>query len=280
MYRYGTSHLGYSLISIKRVSRQPVIPPFLRRSLAVLIIFLMGISVARLLVEMHKQDERISILEAQIDQLLADTTRLQIIPYAQNYTHYPAYHETTSHRHTHRDNRNSQSATSPSPSSSTTASGRVSERDSITAQPVAESHKFTTPHLFDLNTIDSLTLIRIPGIAARTASTILRQRQRYGGFYSPEQLRDFMTWSAAQDYLDEWCTQWFTADANRLLAIPVNRANIGQLQRHPYIDHDQATEMVRYRTRHRQIASAAELQQLSSFTSEQLDRLLPYLSFE
>ena len=59
-------------------SNRKSIPPYIQRSLLVLIIFLMGISVARFFVSMHQQEERIEILEAQVAQLLADTTRLQI----------------------------------------------------------------------------------------------------------------------------------------------------------------------------------------------------------
>lgn len=247
-----------------------------------LIIFLMGISVARLLVQMHQQSERIAILEAQVDQLLSDTTRLRIVSSNPTYTQHRDNRDYYTNHRTYNQGSKANAITSSqssdttafTPSQGGTASVHASTQNSETAT------KFTTPHLFDLNTIDSLTLIRIPGIAARTASTILRQRQRYGGFYSAQQLRDFMTWPAATDYLDTWCNEWFTADAARLLPIAVNQASISQLQRHPYIDHDQAVEISRYRTRHKRIASATELQQLNSFTPEQLQRLLPYLSFE
>ena len=44
--------------------------------------------------------------------------------------------------------------------------------------------------------------------------------------------------------MEEWCTAWFTADASRLRAIHVNAATISELQRHPYISHEQAVEIV------------------------------------
>lgn len=278
-------------------SQRKLIPPYLKRSLAVLIIFLMGISIARLLVTMHQQEERIEILEGTVAQLLADTSRLAIPtpprPFYRDDRSYEArpsgnyqqQHSNAYHRSQHstqasssaqHDNA-SHTASSPAPSSSPQAVSNPASTGSPSAE--ARSHKFTSPHLFDLNTIDSLTLIRIPGIAGRTASVILRKRLQYGGFHTPRQLQEFLTWDTALDYMDEWCTRWFTADASRLRTLPINTATISDLQRHPYISHEQAVEITHYRTRHKGFTSATELQQLSTFTPEQLQMLLPYLSF-
>lgn len=266
----------------------------LRRSLASLIIFLMGISIARLFVTLRQQDERIQILEEHVAQLMADTTRLRIVqqPYQghrddgywssqrqSQHRHHTSYHrDAPTSATSHPDASHPTQATQPSTSEASAPAGWDRSRE--TTSQTASSQKFTTPHVFDLNTIDSLTLIRIPGIAARTAAFILSKRQQLGGFYDACQLRDLLTWDAAQPYMDEWCSQWFTADAARIQPLAINQASVSQLQRHPYISHDQAVEIVRFRTRHKRISSAAELQQLSSFTPEQLQKLLPYLSFE
>ena len=275
------------------VSNRKSIPPYIRRSLLVLIIFLMGISVARFFVSMHQQEERIEILEAQVAQLLADTTRLQIPSqplynrgYHQqngnyyhtynrnNYNHYRQSHSTQGQR------KPDQSLRSSDVIADSTARTNVPQSSPFISQTGERPRKFTEPHLFDLNTIDSLTLIRIPGIAARTASVILKNRLRYGGFYNPRQLQEFLTWDAARDYMEEWCTVWFTTDANRLRLIHVNEATVSELQRHPYISHEQAVEIVRYRTRHKRLASIVEFQQLTTFSAEQIQQILPYLTFE
>lgn len=228
-----------------------------------LVVLLLMVSVARLLVSMHQQDERIAILEAQVEALMADTSRLQLADgfYAPR-------------RGGHRGGEDS-----PSDDTVQSSSSHVHIYNNSSADD-DRPRKFTEPHLFDLNTIDSLTLIRIPGIAARTASVILKQRQRYGGFYDANQLRDFLTWQAAQDYLDEWCSLWFTANAERIVPLPINTATISQLQHHPYLSHQQAVEISQYRVRHKGFRQVSELQMLSSLTDEDVQRLLPYLSFE
>lgn len=274
-------------------SNRKSIPPYIQRSLLVLIIFLMGISVARFFVSMHQQEERIEILEAQVAQLLADTTRLQIPSqplynrdYHQQNGNYHHTYNRNNHNH-YRQSHSTQSQRKPDQSLrssdvivDSTARTNVPQSSPFISQTGERPRKFTEPHLFDLNTIDSLTLIRIPGIAARTASVILKNRLRYGGFYNPRQLQEFLTWDAARDYMDEWCTVWFTTDANRLRLIHVNEATVSELQRHPYISHEQAVEIVRYRTRHKRLASIVEFQQLTTFSAEQIQQILPYLTFE
>ena len=283
----------------KRMSNnRKLIPPYLQRGLLVLIVFLMGISVARFFVTMHKQEERIEVLEAQVAQLLADTTRLRIPPYTTPERNYSRRSNTYDHSYRRNSyNQNRQVSTTQKQKSSTidilpqtsdkSSTTLDSAKDSSAAQtaahlssmPEERPRKFTEAHLFDINIIDSLTLIRIPGIAERTASVILKYRQRYGGFYNPWQLQEFLTWDAAKDYMEEWCTVWFTADATRLRLIHINAATVSELQRHPYISHEQAVEIVRYRTRHKRIASIVEFQQLSTFSDEQIQQILPYLTF-
>lgn len=259
------------------------IPPYIRRGLAVLIIFLMGISISRLLVSMHQQQERIEILETQVAQLMADTTRLVIQPSAGYRRSSEDQHtRTTGNRHTTHYNNRPQPEQKSSHTDHMAASAHQSN-DKVPTQTSgsgSNTYKFTEPHTFDLNTIDSLTLIRIPGIASRTAATILKNRQRYGGFCDPWQLQDFLTWEAAQAYMEDWCTRWFTADPSRIRHLPLNTASVSELQRHPYITHEQAVDIVRYRTRHNRISAPAELQQIPSLSAETVEKLLPYLSFE
>lgn len=245
------------------------------------IIFLISISVARFFVTMHKQEERIEVLEAQVAQLLADTTRLQISPSpAHRYSSSNQHNNRTYQRRNHSYSRQEIAAPKQEPVTDEPSNVEATAAAAATTEKDQRPRKFTEPHLFDLNTIDSLTLIRIPGIAARTASVILKYRQRYGGFYDTRQLEEFLTWDAAKDYMEEWCRCWFTADANRLRLIHINDATVSELQRHPYISYEQAVEIVRYRTRHKRLSSIVEFQQLNTFTTEQIQKILPYLSFE
>lgn len=263
------------------MSTKHKIPPYIQRGVGALIILLMCISVARLLTRIHQLEERIDQLEESQIALHNRISWLQDTqPPSETQPTNTNWHE--NRRHTNRYE-TQQKQYHP-------ASERAYNPDTVwtTSQTVEralqrdekKSAKYTEPKRFDLNTIDSLTLVRIPGIAARTASTILRYRERYGGFYDPWQLRDFMTWEAAEAHMEEWCTDWFMADVSGVRHIRVNQASVAELCRHPYITYEQAIEMVRYRTRHKKIEKLEELYNFSAFKPEDIQRLAFYLSFE
>lgn len=250
------------------------LPNHIQRGLVGILILIAVIYLVRLHVKVQQQEERIAILEnqqsAQMEQIAILSQRTDTIVYVQDAR--PSYYR-----------REAQ----PSVSREVQQISRHAEyvQDSIRSRygnntkletEQTESPKFTQAHKFDLNTIDSLNLIRIPGIAARTASIILSQRARYGGFYTPYQLREFLTWDAAQRYMPDWCEVWFTADTLTIRKVDVNTADVKTLQRHPYINHEQAVDIYRYRLRNKRVG-VNDLQQLPSFTPEDIERLNYYL---
>lgn len=250
------------------------LPNHIQRGLVGILLLVAVFYMVRLQILVQQQEERIAILEnqqsAQQEQIVLLSQRTDTIVYVQepNSHNYRREAQTSVRREVQQIARRSEHA-----------------RDSIRRQYGDVSHtqteqhdnpKFTQAHKFDLNTIDSLNLIRIPGIAAKTASIILQQRARYGGFYSPEQLREFLTWDAAQRYMSDWCEVWFTADPQSIRKIDVRIADVKTLQRHPYINHEQAVEIYRYRLRNKTV-TVKDLQQLPSFTQDDIERLKYYL---
>ena len=295
--------------------KRSLIPPHLQRGLVALIVLLMGISVARLLTRVHQQEERIEQLEMSLSTIhsridnLADASGQR----AGNAQREASGSPSASGSHGQRSaqtwgarggqqsqrtegnqkgaegNRNKKDAEgNPQHPAENERQEQVAAADSEKPalprlpinQGVGRAVKFTEPRKFNLNHVDSATLIRIPGIAGTTASIILRNRQRYGGFYDPWQLQDFLTWDAAQAHMQEWCTQWFAADVADIHHIRINQASVTELRNHPYISYDQAVELVRYRTRHKRIEKLSELSNLPTFTPEEINRLAAYLSFE
>lgn len=144
----------------------------------------------------------------------------------------------------------------------------------------SDIRKFTSPVKLELNVIDSVTLIRVPGIASKTASTILRYREQLGGFFSPEQLREKLTWESAQDRMDEWCNDWFTADESLIRVIAINKLSFSELLKHPYFNYNQVKAVVRYRDRYKHIDSISQLEQLGCFDEATIEKLKHYCSFE
>lgn len=250
------------------------LPNHIQRGLVGILFLIVVFYMVRLQIKVQQQEERIAILEnqqnAQQEQIGLLSQRTDTIVYVQehNYQYSMRGGQTSVRREVQQINRRSEyAADSIRYQYGEPSQGQTEQR---------ENPKFTQAHKFDLNTIDSLNLIRIPGIAAKTASIILSQRARYGGFYSPEQLREFLTWDAAQRYMQDWCEVWFTADPQTIRKIDVRIADVKALQRHPYINHEQAVEIYRYRLRNKTV-TVKDLQQLPSFTQDDIERLKYYL---
>ncbi len=248
------------------MSQKKGIPPYIERGLAALLLLLLGVGVGSLFTRIHRYEERLEQLEESLAAAHSRIDRMADMP-------APESSEAKQHNVDEYQTKRLPSADH---------SQRKSESD-IKPNTVSEenrSRKYTEPRLLNLNHIDSATLVRIPGIAAKSASTILRYRERLGGFYDPWQLKEFMTWEAAEEHMEEWCTKWFTASEADVRHIRINHATEDELRQHPYISRKQAEEIVQYRTRHKVIRQAAELANLPSFQSSDISRLGHYLSFD
>jgi len=140
------------------------------------------------------------------------------------------------------------------------------------AEPVI-SPKFSTLTVIDPNTADSATLCSIPGIGKGIATSILRQRQRLGGFHSLDQLLEC-------HYFTEDLLPWFSIGTEpELRRININKASFYQLVSHPYISKAQTQDILNYIRLYGNIKDADQLATTAIFTPAELSRLLPYLQF-
>lgn len=139
--------------------------------------------------------------------------------------------------------------------------------------------KFSNPILLELNAIDSATLVKIPGIGAKTASIIINYRNKLGGFYSPYQISEKLTWDGAQERMNDWCNNWLKSDQKLIRKIDINKADFKQILRHPYLNYEQTKAIVNYRDKHKTIKDISFLKMLEEFDQEDINKLEYYLDF-
>lgn len=159
---------------------------------------------------------------------------------------------------------------------------RRPNRDSIIYEHTVskfDSLKFQLPIVLDLNTVDSATLTKVPGIGAKSARMIVRYREQLGGFHNAKQLDEVLTWSSAKEHMDEWCTLWFTADSSLIIRLNVNTADFRQILRHPYFNYEQTKELVNYRDKHKRINSWDDFEMMECFDNNDIEKLRFYLKF-
>lgn len=125
----------------------------------------------------------------------------------------------------------------------------------------------------DLNTLDSTGLVQLPGIGPATAIKIIRYRERLGGYTQISQLTEI---EGLPDSLMKW---FIITDTVPIRKVPVNKATLTELRRHPYLDFYQARAIVEFRNERGMIKGPGQLSFMEEFSAQDLDRLIPYLDF-
>ena len=142
--------------------------------------------------------------------------------------------------------------------------------DSLRPKPL---EKFAPGTVIELNRADTTVLKRIPGIGSGIARSIVSYRERLGGFYAIEQLQDIQL-----DYRQ--LRAWFSIDESCIRRIPVNKASVERLKRHPYINFYQAKALVEHRRKEGMLHNLKPFVLLEEFSRKDLERIQHYLSFD
>lgn len=130
--------------------------------------------------------------------------------------------------------------------------------------------------MIEINAADTLILDQIKGIGATFARRIVKYRERLGGFYKKEQLKEVYGIDSLK--FIEMIPQ-VKIDESLVKKIDVNTATFDQLKSHPYLNYKQINAMIQYRKQHGKFNSIDDLKKVVIFTQENIQRLAPYLNF-
>lgn len=150
----------------------------------------------------------------------------------------------------------------------------TSATDTSTARK--NSHKppkYPAGTLLDLNTADTASLKRIPGIGPFRARCILDYRNRTGGFYDVSQLREIPNFPDS-------LMKWFRIETPPERVLRINRMSAERLASHPYLNFYQARVIVAHRRKHGHLHSLKPLSLYEEFKPADFERLAPYVRFE
>jgi competence protein ComEA len=136
------------------------------------------------------------------------------------------------------------------------------------------SGKESVPELTELNSADSLALIKIKGIGPYFAGKIIRYRDKLGGFVSPAQLGEIRGMDSVK--LVSVILSVY-ADTSLVKKIDLNRASKEQLEDHPYITGRLASSLIKYRSFAGAISDPQELIGNRIMDEKTFLRLKPYL---
>ncbi len=134
-------------------------------------------------------------------------------------------------------------------------------------------YKYPQGTVIELNRADTTELKKIPGIGSGIARMIVGYRERLGGFYDIEQLKEInLNASLLQS--------WFSVDTTAIRRLNLNRCNVEYLRRHPYINFYQAKAIVEYRRKKGVLNSLKPFALLEEFPAPELERISHYICFE
>jgi hypothetical protein len=154
---------------------------------------------------------------------------------------------------------------------------RISPRRQTRTASFTHTEKFRAGTVVELNTADTATLKKIPGIGSVFAGRIVKYRTLLGGFYSVAQLREVYGIDEER-YLS--LEGWFHADTSFIARLPVNYLPSDSLSKHPYITYRQARAIQQLCRRKGRLNGWESLRLLEEFTESDRERLSAYMSFQ
>ncbi len=123
-----------------------------------------------------------------------------------------------------------------------------------------------------LNAADTTQLKKVPGIGSYYARKIINYGKWLGGYVSVDQLDEI-------EGFPQEAKRYFVIQDPHVRKLNVNRMELYQLRKHPYINYYQAKAIVDYRRLHGKISSMQELGLSRDFPPEAIQRLIPYVEY-
>lgn len=130
------------------------------------------------------------------------------------------------------------------------------------------------PKIIDINMGDTTDFITLPGIGSKLANRIVTFRDKLGGFYSVDQVRE--TFGLPDSTFQKIKSQ-LSINFNPVKQININTASLNDMKLHPYIRYAVANAIIQYRTQHGNFASVEEIKKIMIITDDIYRKLFPYI---
>ncbi|PTQ95715.1 DNA uptake protein ComE-like DNA-binding protein [Mucilaginibacter yixingensis] len=131
--------------------------------------------------------------------------------------------------------------------------------------------------IVELNSADSTRMTTIRGIGPGYAVRIIRYRDRLGGFYKKEQLKEIFGIDSLM-YHD--LAPQVSVDAARISKINLNIVTLNNLLVFPYLSYKQKNAIVEYRNQHGNYAALDDLKNIPIIDDGILSKIAPYITFK
>ena len=148
--------------------------------------------------------------------------------------------------------------------------------DSVRTDSLPRWNSTKKDTILNLRTADTTELKLISGIGSYRAKMIVRYREQLGGYAQVEQI---MEARGMDKVIADSILPHFYIDSVVVNKIPINHIRPEVLQRHPYLNFEQAKAIYEYRRKHIRIKSAEELKKIKGLSPTDIEKILIYLDF-
>ena len=148
--------------------------------------------------------------------------------------------------------------------------------DSVRTDSLPRWNSTKKDTILNLRTADTTELKLIRGIGSYRAKMIVRYREQLGGYAQVEQI---MEARGMDKVIADSILPHFYIDSVVVNKIPINHIRPEVLQRHPYLNFEQAKAIYEYRRKHIRIKSAEELKKIKGLSPTDIEKILIYLDF-
>lgn len=129
--------------------------------------------------------------------------------------------------------------------------------------------------IVDIAKADSIDLLKIKGIGPSFAARIVKYREKLGGFYSMEQLKE--VWGITDSVYTGIIPFLIISDTIPFRLINLNTDTFGIFASHPYIKGKIAGLICNYRKQHKSFSSIDDLNHIPLITEENFRKLAHYV---
>jgi competence ComEA-like helix-hairpin-helix protein len=130
--------------------------------------------------------------------------------------------------------------------------------------------------LVELNSADSLTLIKIRGIKGFYSKKIIEHREELGGYASKEQLMELYKFDKEKFDAVE---KYVTVDISKIKKININTCTAKELK-HPYLNWNAVNGIISYREKHGKFKNIEDIKKTDLVDDETYRKIAPYLKTE
>ena len=131
--------------------------------------------------------------------------------------------------------------------------------------------------IVDINTATIEQLMQLPGIGHSLPYRIINFRERVGGFWRLEQLKETY---GMTDSIYQIIIPYLKTESSTIKKININSATDYELSKNPFISKDVAKAIVIFRNQHGKFAKLDDLKKIIFITEETYLKIVPYLKIE